>query len=101
MKRLIVDYKNLDKKILNLLVEKFPDGYDKEDIISFRNSKNEMVEAVEVRTDDTIYLVKVGLRLVKAMEDMEQENEDDDENDDDTSNMDFNDGMEDDGYDNE
>lgn len=69
MKRLIVDYKKLNKDILDLLVEKFPDGYDDSDIITFRNLKNEVVEAVEVRTEDTIYLVKVGTRLIQAMED--------------------------------
>ncbi|WP_308990952.1 DNA primase [Mariniflexile litorale] len=69
MIRKIVDYKKLNEDILNLLVEKFPDGYDEADIISFRNAQNEIIEAVEVRTDDTIYLVKVGKRLVQAMED--------------------------------
>ncbi|MCX7546916.1 hypothetical protein OS188_03005 [Xanthomarina sp. F1114] len=76
MKRVIVDYQKLNEDILNLLVEKFPDGYDDEDIISFRNIKNEMVEAVEVKTEDTIYLVKVGVRLVQAMEDFSEEEED-------------------------
>jgi hypothetical protein len=31
--------------ILNLLVEKFPDGYD-DSIVRFRNAKNELIEAV-------------------------------------------------------
>ncbi|WP_372756079.1 hypothetical protein [Mariniflexile sp.] len=69
MLRKIVDYKKLNEDILNLLVEKFPDGYDETDVISFRNAQNEIIEAVEVRTEDTIYLVKVGKRLVQAMED--------------------------------
>jgi hypothetical protein len=30
------------------LVDKFPDGYDDSNIISFRNAKNELIEAVEV-----------------------------------------------------
>ena len=68
MKRVIVDYQKLNEDILNLLVEKFPDGYDDSDIISFKNAKNETVEAVEVKTEDTIYLVKVGVRLAQAME---------------------------------
>jgi len=73
MIRKIVDYQKLNEDILNLLVEKFPDGYDQEDIISFRNAQNEVIEAVEVRTDDTIYLVKVGKRLVQAMEGFDDE----------------------------
>jgi hypothetical protein len=57
MKRVIVDYAKLTNEILNLLVEKFPDGYDDSNIVRFRNAKNELIEAVEVRTDDN-YLVK-------------------------------------------
>ena len=89
MRRVIVDYQKLNEDILNLLVEKFPDGYDDEDIISFRNAKNELIEAVEVRTEDTVYLVKVGVRLVKAMEDFNDEDTDSDDMDDESSDVDF------------
>ncbi len=68
MKRVIVDYKKLNKDILNLLVEKFPDGYADRDIITFRNHHNEAIEAVEVRTDETIYLVKISKRLADTMQ---------------------------------
>ncbi|GAA3617017.1 hypothetical protein Q4Q39_00595 [Flavivirga amylovorans] len=73
MKRIIVDYQKLNKDILNLLVEKFPDGYDDDHIISFRNAHNDLIEAVEVKTEDTIYLVKVGTYLAKAMADFGDE----------------------------
>ena len=73
MIRKIVDYQKLNEDILNLLVEKFPDGYADKDIIAFRNAQNEYIEAVEVRTEDTAYLVKVGKRLVQAMEDFEDD----------------------------
>jgi len=63
MKRVIVDYSKLTGEILNLLVEKFPDGYDDSDIVRFKNAKNETVEAVEVRTVDTIFLVKISTKL--------------------------------------
>lgn len=73
MIRKIVDYQKLNDDILDLLVEKFPDGYDDTDIISFRNAQSEIIEAVEVRSEDTIYLVKVGKRLVQAMEDHDED----------------------------
>ncbi|WP_300491649.1 DNA primase [Flavobacterium sp.] len=76
MKRVIVDYAKLTNEILTLLVEKFPDGYDDSDVIRFKNAKNETVEAVEVRTEDTIYLVKVSTKLADRIE-----NFDDDEDD--------------------
>ncbi|WP_196889050.1 hypothetical protein [Aureivirga sp. CE67] len=69
MNRVIVDYKKLNKDILNLLIEKYPDGYSYDDILSFQNSKNETVKVVEVRTNDTIYLVKISLELEQTMED--------------------------------
>ena len=73
MKRVIVDYAKLTNEILNLLVEKFLDGYDDSDIIRFRNAKNELVEAVEVRTEDTIYLVKVSTKLADRIENFDDD----------------------------
>ncbi len=77
MKRIIVDYKKLTPEILGLLVEKYPDGYDDDQIISFKNAKNETVEAVEVRTEDSIYLVKVSTRLENTMANYDEEDYDD------------------------
>ena len=75
MKRVIVDYSKLTSEILNLLVEKFPDGYDDSDIIRFKNAKNESIEAVEVRTEDTIYLVKVSTKLADRIENYDEDEE--------------------------
>lgn len=75
MKRVIVEYAKLTNEILNLLVEKFPDGYDDSDIIRFKNAKNETVEAVEVKTEDTIYLVKVSLKLADRIENFDEDEE--------------------------
>lgn len=75
MKRVIVDYAKLTNEILSLLVEKFPDGYDESDIIRFKNAKNETVEAVEVRTTDTIYLVKVSTKLSDRIENYDEDDD--------------------------
>ena len=113
MRRVIVDYAKLTDVILTLLVEKFPEGYDDSNIIRFRNAQNELVEAVEVRTEDTIYLVKVSTKLASRLEkfddddldsviepitpikgldldsdDEEDDEEDEDENEDDETNDD-------------
>ncbi len=76
MKRVIVDYAKLTNEILTLLVEKFPDGYDDSDIIRFKNAKNETIEAVEVRTEDTIYLVKVSTKLADRIENFDEDDDD-------------------------
>src|SRR5690606_26686114 len=73
MKRIIVDYAKLTNEILTLLVEKFPDGYDDTDVIQFTNAKGELIEAVEVRTEDTIYLVKVSTKLQDRIESFEED----------------------------
>lgn len=68
MKRVIVEYTKLTKDILDLLIEKYPDGYDYEDIIAFKNAKGETIKAVEVKTESTNYLVKISTRLEEAIE---------------------------------
>lgn len=75
MKRVIVDYAKLTHEILNLLVERFSDGYDDSNIIRFRNARNELIEAVEVRTEDTIYLVKVSTKLADRIENYDEDDE--------------------------
>lgn len=77
LQRKIVDYKKLTEEILALLVAKYPDGYEDKDIITFRNSLGETVEAVEVCTEDTKYLVKVSKRLANTMQDYEDSLDDD------------------------
>jgi len=73
MKRVIVDYAKLTNEILTLLVERFPDGYDDSHIIRFKNARNETIEAVEVKTEDTIYLVKVSTKLADRIENFDDD----------------------------
>lgn len=79
MKRVIVAYNKLTQEILDLLVEKYPDGYRSKDIVVFRNAQNELIEAVEVKTEDTTYLVKVSQRLLDTMEDYDADEDFDDD----------------------
>jgi hypothetical protein len=73
LKRVIVDFKKLTPEILALLVEKYPHGYDDGNVISFKNAKNELIEAVEVVTEDTKYLVKVSTKLEQTMENYDED----------------------------
>lgn len=81
-KRVIVDFKKLTPEVLKLLVEAYPDGYDDDDIISFRNAAGERVECVEVLTEDTKYLVKISAKLEKTMADYDEDDYADFEDDD-------------------
>lgn len=60
MKRLLIDHKKLDQKAAAKLINTYPYGYGDEDIITLQKPNGEIIEAVEVRTDDTIYLVKIS-----------------------------------------
>jgi hypothetical protein len=51
-----------------LLVEKYIDGYDHSDIISFKNGKGETIKAIAVKTEETICLVKISWRLDTVIE---------------------------------
>ncbi len=82
LKRVIVDFKKLTPEILAMLVEKYPYGYDDDHIISFKNINNEIVEAVEVTTHDTKYLVKVSTKLEVTMENYDEDDYEDFDNDD-------------------
>ena len=82
LRRVIVDFKKLTPEVLKLTVEKFPDGYDDDDIISFRNAHGGRIEAVEVLTEDTKYLVKISEKLEKTMANYDESDYEDFDNDD-------------------
>ena len=51
-------------------------------MITFRNQHNELIEAVEVITEDTKYLVKVSTKLELTMENYDVDDYEDFANDD-------------------
>ncbi len=82
LKRIIVDFKKLTPEVLRLTVEKYPDGYDDKDIITFKNAKGERIEAVEVLTEDTKYLVKISEKLEYTMANYDESDYEDFDDDD-------------------
>lgn len=77
LKRVIVDFKKLTPEVLKLLVERYPDGYDDRNIITFKNAQGERIEAVEVLTADTKYLVKISAKLEYTMENYDEDDYED------------------------
>lgn len=67
-KRVIVDYRNITPEILDMFTDRYPYGYDDEDVIKFKNAKGEMVRAVPFETKDTKYLVKVSVEMDAKIE---------------------------------
>lgn len=91
MLRRIVDFAKLTDEVLSLLVEKFPEGIDEDEIFSIQNAKGELIRVVEVRDEENIFLVKVSSRMEAAMEDFEEEDEEEDVAIDDIDDEDFDD----------
>jgi len=71
MLRKLVDYKKLDHELAALLIETYPDGYGDEDLIIFKNAHGDIVEAVEIKTADTLYLVKISKSLANFISNFE------------------------------
>ena len=72
MKRIIVDYKRLDHSVAALLIDLYPHGYGDEDIIVLKKPGGELIEAVEVKTDEAIYLVKISKSLSNFISSFEE-----------------------------
>ncbi|NJB82306.1 hypothetical protein [Wenyingzhuangia aestuarii] len=77
MKRIIIDHTKVTDEILNIIMEDYPDGYTDRDVLKFKNHKGEQVEALEIRLNDDIYLVKVGTKLDKAIDAFVEDDSDD------------------------
>ena len=72
MIRKLIDYKKLDHDLAARLIETYPDGYGDEDIITFKNVQGEIIETVELKTNDTIYLVKISKCLANFISNFEE-----------------------------
>lgn len=72
MKRILIDYKKLDHKVAAVLIDSYPYGYGDDDIITLKKPNGEIIEAVEVRTSDAIYLVKISKSLSNFISNFEE-----------------------------
>ena len=64
MNRVIIDSHNVTSDIISAMGEQYPYGYSDEDMIVFKNAKNEIVKAVEVTLKDTDYLIKISKQMI-------------------------------------
>ncbi|MEC3964642.1 hypothetical protein [Flagellimonas halotolerans] len=72
MKRILIDYKKLDNKVVAILIDSYPDGYGDDDVITIKKPNGEVIEAVEVKTADIIYLVKISKSLSNFISNFEE-----------------------------
>ena len=99
MKRVIKDYNSITDEHAALIQAAYPNGFENEHLVSFTTPKGEFIKALEIRTEDTIYLFKIdknmkvdeedgnddGLNLndIDGFKSDEDSNDDDDEDDND------------------
>ncbi len=69
-KRVIIDYKALEPKLVELLEATYPHGFTNQ-TIKFPNAKGEIITAVRMETKDTIYLVKLSAEQKQALTEAE------------------------------
>ena len=74
LKRVVKDYNTLTKEHIDLINEHYPNGFENENLVSFVTPKGQFIKALEVRTDDTIYLFKIDKNM-KVDDEENQENE--------------------------
>lgn len=72
MKRILIDYKKLDHTAASILIDSYPDGYGDEDIITIKKPNGDIIEAVEIKTEDTVYLVKISKSLSNFIANFEE-----------------------------
>jgi hypothetical protein len=107
MKRIIKDYKNISQEHADLIAQFYPNGFENENLVSFTTPKGEFIKALEIRTDDTIYLFKIDKNMEVAgdednhdsagmpvgdFDNFKGDSDSDDDDDDDDDNDDNNDG---------
>jgi len=69
MKRVIKDYNNITDEHAALIQAAYPNGFENEHLVSFTTPKGAFIKALEIRTEDTIYLFKIDKNMKVVEED--------------------------------
>lgn len=63
MKRVIKDFKSISPEVMALINDQYPHGYEDNELVTFVNAKGEFIKALEVKTDEVVYLIKLDRKL--------------------------------------
>ena len=108
LKRIIKDYKTITQEHIDLINQHYPNGFENENLVSFVTPKGEFIKALEIRSEETIYLFKIDKNM-KVDDEAESDNDglpmgdfdsfkgDNDDSDDDDADDDNDDAADDDG----
>jgi|SRR5690554_2977514 len=79
MKRVIKDFKAITDDVLALINEQYPFGYEESQLVTFVNAKGEFVKALEVKSEEITYLIKLGTKLDDHINEYMDSDDDDDD----------------------
>lgn len=68
MKRVIKNYTNIEPTHIALIAAAFPEGFSDEDLQLLSMPDGRYLRALEVRTDETIYLFRIDEEMLEVLE---------------------------------
>ena len=69
MKRVIKNYTNIEAKHIALIAKAYPEGFGDEDLQVLSMPNGKYLRALEVTTEDTIYLFRIDDEMLEVLED--------------------------------
>ena len=73
MKRVIKNYTNIEPRHIALIADAFPEGFGDDDLQLLSMPDGRYLRALEVRTDDTIYLFRIDEEMLEVLEEATDE----------------------------
>lgn len=73
MNRVIINHQNITFEIIDAIKKQYPYGFSDDDMIVFRNAKNEIVKSIEVTVNDTDYLIKMSKQMAIHLDNISEE----------------------------
>lgn len=71
MKRYIKDYRTITDEHMMLIRSQYPKGFTDHDLVALKTSTGDYFDALEVRTDDAVYIVRVNHDLLEMISEFE------------------------------
>lgn len=68
MKRVIKNYTNIEPRHIALIAAAFPEGFGDDDLQLLSMPDGRYLRALEVRTDETIYLFRIDEEMLEVLE---------------------------------
>jgi len=79
MRRIIKTYETCSDELLGMIAEKFPDGIKPRHLHNLTTIKGERIKVVEIKTEDTMYLIKFSEKLEEAIDNLDIDDDEDDD----------------------